>query len=228
MRESLREKYKGEKVLVVDRCFDKDSFIYKNLIDSKAKRFLPYSEEKILDEVVFSCRFELRWQVERTDLLSEEEKGKYDVLQLIPYLIVKDQSDRYLLVKRETGGEGRLQGNYSIGQGGHINPVDKGGNIQDLLRNCIYRELEEEIDVQESDVIGINFMGLVYNPQDSVGRDHLGLVYEIEIPYFSIGFYEENFVEFKTKEGLKKYYNNMEVWSRVVYDSLILLKIEEG
>lgn len=75
--------------------------------------------------------------------------------QVIPYVIVCDRKDRFLVYNRgEEGGETRLANKWSLGFGGHINPEDcRGefpptvpGSTQRFIQDAAMRELTEELD----------------------------------------------------------------------------------
>ena len=72
-----------------------------------------------------------------------EENSKFK--QIIPYVIIRC-GDLFFVYQRD-GAETRLTGNYSIGIGGHINPVDFSGDMGKTLYNSAKRELYEEVSI---------------------------------------------------------------------------------
>lgn len=123
-----------------------------------------------------------------------EAENDFNHRQVIPYICVKYDQE-YLLYKRLSGsGENRLHDKYSLGIGGHVNPVDSKDNLYcyqlSSLYNCIYREIEEELCIQTTDHISsfplknteyknpVKIGYLISNFSD-VDRVHLGVVYEV-------------------------------------------------
>ena len=45
--------------------------------------------------------------------------------QVIPYLVLRDGEDYFLMRRTKAGGDARLHDRYSIGVGGHLNPGDR-------------------------------------------------------------------------------------------------------
>ena len=63
--------------------------------------------------------------------LAEEDPG---YKQLIPYVILWQGPQIYLMERTAAGGDSRLHGKASIGVGGHVNPMDYG---VDALRSSL-------------------------------------------------------------------------------------------
>ena len=94
--------------------------------------------------------------------------------QVIPYPILRDGGRWFLMRRTRAGGDTRLHDRYSIGVGGHVNPVD--GGLDGGLTRALEREWTEELDVDF--VPSFRFLGLLNDDTTSVGQVHLGLVYE--------------------------------------------------
>jgi predicted NUDIX family phosphoesterase len=104
-----------------------------------------------------------RAHAERTPLLK----------QIIPYSIVAC-GDRVLLTKRKkSGGESRLHEKYSIGIGGHINPVDA-DDARSVIDSGTRREIDEELAVRGE--YKIRRIGLINDDSNAVGAVHVGVV----------------------------------------------------
>lgn len=76
-------------------------------------------------------------------------------------------------------GEKRLQGKWSWGFGGHIEPFDtENGNPirESMLREVTHEEVEIFGNIQEPKV-----MGYINDDKDSVGRVHFGILYGLSI-----------------------------------------------
>lgn len=78
-------------------------------------------------------------------------------------------------------GEERLHGRMSFGWGGNINKGDMGvfhsmrtPSLRDVLYEATSRETQEELLLPPEAFF--QFRGLLYDPSDGVGQDHLGMV----------------------------------------------------
>jgi predicted NUDIX family phosphoesterase len=142
--------------------------------------------------------------------------------QIIPYSIIVNNS-RILLIQRTSDqGESRLHNKYSIGVGGHINPVDEDEN-NILKRGCI-REIEEEINIEEAyDPIPI---GIINDESNPVGSVHFGIVYVVYLKTENLQVRETSmmtaeFIEFRDlKQRILEEDSNFETWSSLIIHSL--------
>jgi predicted NUDIX family phosphoesterase len=97
--------------------------------------------------------------------------------QIIPYTYIHTPITRKILVYRraDKGGDPRLAGKWSIGFGGHINPLDDRQGRARMLDIATNRELQEELtfyvpyDSPET-------VGFLYRDETPVDRVHLGVV----------------------------------------------------
>jgi len=96
--------------------------------------------------------------------------------QVIPYPVLRDGSRWFLMRRTRAGGDARLHDRYSIGVGGHVNPED--GGLDGDLSTALRREWLEELDVEF--VPHFRLVGLLNDDTTSVGRVHVGLVYEAD------------------------------------------------
>ena len=116
--------------------------------------------------------------------------------------------------------ETRLHEKLSLGIGGHINTKDA-EDSKSVLESASKREFEEEINYQGTwNLKLLGFLNLDENPVDQV---HFGVVYIIEIENQNIEVKETHKIEkkgFYTLQELEPYKENMEEWSKVVFDYL--------
>lgn len=83
-------------------------------------------------------------------------------------------------------GEARLHGAWSIGIGGHVEPIDglaarpteHGANF---FARSLARELAEELHLSSEVAPTARFVGLLNDDQTPVGRVHAGLVYVLDL-----------------------------------------------
>jgi predicted NUDIX family phosphoesterase len=148
------------------------------------------------------------------DFAEVNERNK----QIIPYVVVRHK-DKVLAYKRAvSSGETRLHEKWSIGIGGHINPID-GEDTSCILDNAISRELNEELSIDQDIELNSWVLGTLYDSSDSVGRVHLGVVINLMLE-------EEQLPEIKLEKTIEeikwltveeaKQLPNLENWSRMV------------
>ncbi len=195
---SLQERYGDEQVLV---------------IPAASVEHLDAGIQPMVDLTKAEPRFIFRYQAEQNPRWR----------QLIPYIVLR-QADRLWLTKRlSTQGESRLHNRFSLGVGGHINPIDAEGTS--ALLAALYRELEEEL------YLGNNWrptdpqpVALINDLSNAVSRDHLGVVFILDIPpHVSVEVREKDkmlgqWVEASRVREL--YYEQLESWSQIVFTYL--------
>lgn len=207
-----------EEVLVFDsQLLDKMKDLNGFSIDKDHLRHLP--------DIIRNSRF-----IDRK-LAEENEETK----QIIPYIFISKGMDILAYSRTKKSGEGRLHNKWSIGFGGHINPIDfptipknmslKLKNIL-TVSNAIERELEEELDWKDRSGLTARTdeVGIIYDSSDAVGRVHFGYVLNIDISEsgFDGPVAKENAIgEIKwlsVQEILKL--PNLENWSKLIAEKL--------
>ena len=103
--------------------------------------------------------------------------------QIIPYVVVK-YKDKILTTKRLQGDE-RLVGQYSIGTGGHVNPVDlsikDSIDIYQTILNCIQRELSEETNLDNFRPYSLQYVKCFIDDSADVSRVHVCILYTYDL-----------------------------------------------
>jgi len=139
----------------------KGGFGFESISDGNAKKLVELVEKKGF--------FHSRYDCEDDEL----------VLQVIPYVLGFGPGGMifsYVRVKDiKKYGEGRLFGKHSFGLGGHIVRSDGPDFIMNGLEREVYRE-EAKISGKVTEP---RLFGTLYQPSDSVGRVHFGLVYGV-------------------------------------------------
>jgi len=151
----------------------------------------------------------------------DEAEYNFNHKQVIPYVTIR-HGDHYLLLKRtKKQTEKRLHDKYSLGIGGHINPVSPDAEIN-IITQGLYRELNEEISLDEPG--DLHFIGVINDESNSVSRVHLGLLYVLDV--LSSGFEvledDKMTAEWVSRGKLSGYYPSFETWSQIVYDYYII------
>jgi predicted NUDIX family phosphoesterase len=211
MREHVAQRYKKS-------LFDEDIVVFpaasrQNYVPDIGLYRGSFDHSRLLDE----C-FTIRRREAEEDL---------SVIQLVSVFLVRYQ-DRFLTFKRTKRlPEARLHGFYSISFGGHLNPDDVLVlfNIFDADQGqpMLLRELYEELRVQHSDIKRIQERGLLYDDSREVSKQHLGLVYEVELasPVMDIG--ERGFLidpKFESLPEINARLSQFENWSVILAEEL--------
>jgi predicted NUDIX family phosphoesterase len=147
------------------------------------------------------------------DAAEHDERWK----QVIPYMYVHFNG-AYLLVQRLAAqSEKRLHGKWSLGIGGHINPVD-GAAGDNVILAGLKRELAEEVLLQPAGPPV--FKGIINDESTAVGRVHVGFVYALECnsPAFTIQETDKMHGEWAGAEVIAARYESLESWSQMVFD----------
>jgi predicted NUDIX family phosphoesterase len=139
--------------------------------------------------------------------------------QLIPYVVVRDGTDVFLMRRTNAGGDARLHGKASIGVGGHLNPVDDG---DDPLMTGLDREWAEELDADFEP--SFELRGFLNDDTNDVGAVHLGVVFEVQAAGRPVEVREHEKLSgsFVAPTELSEAYDQLETWSRLVVDALAL------
>lgn len=162
--------------------------------------FILAVKTETLNEVGLTGIAQALYQLQVEELLPHLQKGivlgQREALesdeafhQLLPYIVLTKKFrgvNYYFTYRRGKGvGEGRLQGNVSIGIGGHIDLADAQhqNSVLDPMLTIISstrREIEEEVEFTcpNGDLnLGFKSLGVLVDNSNAVGRVHLGLVF---------------------------------------------------
>ncbi|MEX0630077.1 MAG: NUDIX hydrolase [Chloroflexota bacterium] len=137
--------------------------------------------------------------------------------QLIPYVVVRDTDQVFLMERTNAGGDPRLHRRATIGVGGHLNPVDDG---PDPLGAGLRREWREELDAGwEPEFTPIGFLNDDRNP---VGSVHLGIVFEVQAAGRPIDVRERTKLSghLASLDELRLAWDRLETWSQLVAEAL--------
>jgi predicted NUDIX family phosphoesterase len=175
-----------------------------------------------------------RVRIESGALLAEcrpmkrvEAEADKSVIQLVSVFLVRF-GDRYLTYKRTKRlPESRLHGYYSIAFGGHLNPDDVRPLLDifvpELGLPLITRELSEEVKLAPDSQPSLHYCGLLYDDSREVSKQHLGLVYEVELRSGAYEIGERGFLihpKFETIDEIKARLDQFENWSVLLVHDL--------
>jgi predicted NUDIX family phosphoesterase len=148
----------------------------------------------------------------------------YNYKQVIPYVILRHDKSYLLLKRTSKQTESRLHDKYSLGIGGHINPIATTSLAGDIILHGLFKELNEEVFINKPGKL--EFLGVINDESSSVSRVHLGLVYILELlsSEYKILESEKMSGQWADADELSAYYDMMETWSQIVYDNFVLSK----
>jgi predicted NUDIX family phosphoesterase len=172
---------------------------------------------------------EAGWYGLRTDGLDEfvvavERDGRYEprsgmerdpsFKQIIPYLVLRDETRYFLMQRTRVGGDERLHGRYSIGVGGHLNPGDGG------LLGGLRREWAEELVADF--VPEFRLVALLNDDTTPVGAVHLGAVYEADVAGRPVVIRETDKLTggFASAGDVAAVADHLETWSQLAFEFL--------
>lgn len=136
--------------------------------------------------------------------------------QIIPYLVFEHNNTYFLMQRKVTASEARLQNKYTLGIGGHIRQEDMSGKT---IVEWARREFEEEVDFEGT--LSFTPLGIINDDSNAVGKVHLGFVCLVT------GDTDKIKIKSELKEGFllslnecQHFYGKMESWSQMVFDYL--------
>lgn len=156
----------------------------------------------------------------------ERAEENFTVIQLVSVFIVKF-AQFYLTYKRTRRlPESRLHGVYSVVFGGHLNPDDVPSlfNIFDVENGATFlsRELKEELRFPKDNLPSLSYRGLLYDDSRELSRQHLGIVYDVELKSNKFEVGERGFLmdaKFETLTQIEDRISDFENWSSIVVQS---------
>lgn len=148
---------------------------------------------------------------------AEEDTSKK---QIIPYIILQTSDLKQTAVYSRQGSEKRLHDLFSIGIGGHINPVDVENNstsFKEAVITGMERELSEELE-KRPDTDTPVFMGIISEEITDVGKVHLGAVFRLLTDNPQAYVAGEELFDFGWKKTSDLETLNMELWSSLALE----------
>ncbi len=169
---------------------------------------------------------EIKELVEKRGFFVRRTRAEKDktLRQLIPYVVIQDESGLYLMVKRlETQTESRLHGFYSLGIGGHINDTDEGNSPWLKFISGMEREVNEEVDISVYD--WPRYIGAIRENTTAVNTVHLGVVFMIRTKVKGVKEIEKFTWELADIDDILKKYDKLESWSKLAFEEIEKMKI---
>jgi predicted NUDIX family phosphoesterase len=144
--------------------------------------------------------------------------------QVIPYAIISNNESFCLFKRTSRQTEKRLHNKFSLGVGGHMNPGNSKESNEQYLINELKRELFEEVKLLNGCLIeDIEFIGFINDDTISVGRVHIGLLYNIHVSNKNVVINETDRMtaDWIDKPDLAEFYEGMETWTKIIFDYYI-------
>ncbi len=190
-----------EKVLVVDRG---RLFGNEDAEQGFGRRNLAAYLEAVRRDGTFALRADV-----------EEDPSRK---QIIPYVMVTHGRRLFLLKRLATQSEARLHNLFSIGVGGHINPVDDGRG--DTVEAGLERELFEEVTIDGG--YDLEPVGYLNDDSNDVGRVHFGLVFAARTRSGRVDVAERDRMEgrFVSLDEALASGDGMESWSKLLIEAV--------
>ncbi len=141
--------------------------------------------------------------------------------QIIAYAIFCHEGRVLAYARTAKGNEARLHDKYSLGIGGHINPVDGlADNVGTYLAG-VEREIREEISF--SGTARQELYAVINDDTNEVGSVHLGIVHRFELDSEEVSPNEKALdkLAFRTLDELSgPLYDKLETWSAICVEAL--------
>ncbi len=136
--------------------------------------------------------------------------------QIIPYLVFTYNDTYFLMQRKKTASEQRLQNLSSLGIGGHIRQEDM--PLGSTLIDWAKREFEEEVAYTGS--YTVELLGVLNDDSNQVGRVHLGVVLLLRADSPAISIVSEHQSgKLVSLEECRELYDSLEPWTKYIVDS---------
>ena len=178
---------------------------------------VPYSKIEFIPDKFTPVKHDTRiWG--QFDSLGEfvyryEAEGEPCLQQIIPYILILDESGKNIFTTKRVAGDSRLLNRVSIACGGHIDESDAG---REVLFKAAVRELFEEVNAEFLKPLEI--IGYVRDMTSST-NDHTGVVI-IAHATGDVSVKEQDTLvgQWMDLQELISNYENLENWSKYIVD----------
>ena len=137
--------------------------------------------------------------------------------QIVPFGVFR-VGDKYAELKRGTeGSHSRLYQKYTLGVGGHV--IDKEYEQSKSLEMWIEQKFHEEMHYDGQ--ITVDFLGIINDNSDAIGKHHLGIVYLLtgNVEEFKAKKHTESRMV-KLSEITSEDLEFLDRWSQMIYRQL--------
>jgi predicted NUDIX family phosphoesterase len=214
------------------RTFDENEFIAARFIKNKLDEEIAVIAGTDLRQLIpepgyFHTGIDRnRISVLMRPMMRRAAEDDFSVVQLVSVFIVHHKGRFLTHLRSARLPEQRLRGEYSVMLGGHL-AVDDFTQLtlglfdEDSLADCSYilRELSEEL-ILETDPYVVP-CGYIYDVSREVSKQHLGLVYSVDLAEQKYQIGERGFLmnsRFETPDEIRSRIEQFENWSVVLLD----------
>ncbi len=157
-----------------------------------------------------------------------EAEQNFDYKQPISYAIVLNEKNEIFVYtrgdKNSAAWDARLHEKVSIWVGGHLEREEE--HLENPIRDCLTRELEEEINLNDQNITEIFPIGYINDDSNEVGKVHIWMAYVVKTQDFNPKMEDgelahgafKSFEEFMAMIKNPDY--NIESWSRLLAPEL--------
>lgn len=205
----------------MDKMLKKVMVVKNSILFNNFKRFEWFSselwfEKTILDNYEFMIR--------------GEAEINFEYKQAITYAaVVEEWTNKVFVFKRwwssSNAWESRLFNKIAIWVWWHIDPLDEISK-DNILIDSLKREVEEELDIKESDIVSIEAAWFINDDSNEVNSVHFWVFYKVNvrISIVSLNDWELDNWEFIEISEIEKMFNSwdydVETWSQIVFKEL--------
>ncbi len=206
--------------IVKDKMLREIMVIKNDTLFSKyeRKQWLLSKENNFEEVILKNFEYMVRWEAEKN----------FDFKQPIPYWVVVNEDKKVFVYKRWWTGsnawESRLHSKISFWVWWHIEVSDK--VTQNLLRETLLREVEEETNISNNNVKKVEVLGYINDDLEEVWKVHFWIAYAIEIKNSNISLtdWELETHEFLSIDEIDEMINSwnfdVENWSKILYPEI--------
>jgi len=206
MNQIIADKMKREVMVVPNTA------LFTNTV--RESKVYANSETNFEEKILNNFEFMVRWQAEENT----------DYKQPITYAIVMNEKKEIFVYtrgdKNSAAWDKRLHEKLSIWVGGHLEREDE--DVENPLRDCLARELEEEILLKSENITEITPIGYINDDRNEVWEVHIWVAYLVHVKDFSAQMEDGELAEgsFKSYDELKQLISswnyNVETWTELL------------
>lgn len=192
------------------------------------------SDKKVVDKIMqnIASNYKSMRRGDKEDPTPKERNSEIntDFKQPIPYIVIRRGHELFVYERLKGGGEARLHNKWSLGAGGHMNPVEDAKSFNEVLTENLMRELEEELEITAHNGFNVEILGFINDDldPDGVGQVHIGILGILDLHAIDEVKVREteqlagHWIPLSELKLVEKNYNRLENWSKIVVDMLKL------
>lgn len=194
----------------------RNSYLFANC--ERKNKF--YSNDEVNFDTIINQNYEF--------MIREIAEKNREYKQPIWYAIILDQENNIFIYERwwkwSNAWESRLHSKISFWVGGHIEREDE--NAENILRDSMVREVEEELHLRDSDIELISPIWYINDDSESVWEVHIWACYVVKVTNtnFELLDWELKSAEFikinELEARICSWMYDLESWSQILFEPL--------